>query len=168
MNRKSTTDSKRKGTSSSFHVNASLFDSNLNDHNADDEYSSSTHTDNSSSSGDLSSDIHQYGFQQPLNIIRPPSYASMMAHNAKNKDYNSSSPSLNEIAEYALSPLSSTYSFLISPGQPLKRKASIYGPTANRQQRITFLGIISLMTFCGANNDFLGKLCYQSLSGIHS
>ena len=67
-----------------------LHHSNLNDHNADDEYSSSTHTNNSSSSGDLSSDIHQYGSQQPLNIIRPPSYASMMAHNAKNEDYNSS------------------------------------------------------------------------------
>eukprot|EP01083_Nonionella_stella_P188154 692899_1 len=40
-------------------------------------------------------------------------------------------------------------------------KTSIYGPT-NRTQ---FLLIIGLMTFCGSNNDFLGKLCYQSLPG---
>ena len=45
---------------------------------------------------------------------------------------------------------------------------SIFGPTATPQKRAVFLGIISLMTFCGANNDFLGKLCYQSLPGEYS
>jgi len=33
------------------------------------------------------------------------------------------------------------------------------------RQRALFLGLISLMTFTGANNDFLGKVVYQSLPG---
>merc|ERR1719249_407733 len=49
-----------------------------------------------------------------------------------------------------------------------KPQHSIFGPTKSPQHRAIFLAIILFMTFCGANNDFLGKLCYQSLPGEYS
>ena len=55
--------------------------------------------------------------------------------------------------------LSSIVSYL------LERKTSIYGPTQSPKERCIFILIIATMTFCGMNNDFLGKLSYQSLPG---
>eukprot|EP01083_Nonionella_stella_P095066 266821_1 len=42
------------------------------------------------------------------------------------------------------------------------RRGSTYGPQ-DRKGRITFYITISIMLFCAANNDFLGKLTYQAL-----
>ena len=60
------------------------------------------------------------------------------------------------------------YSVTRSSSMNHEHRTSIFGPTSSPQQRAIFLFIISLMTFCGANNDFLGKLCYQSLPGDYS
>eukprot|EP01083_Nonionella_stella_P071143 190920_1 len=88
---------------------------------------------------------------QPLVKVRPPSYATMHIQ----------SPSLSSLStSFTMrSRLSSIYSYFV------ERKTSIYGPSQSRKERAIFLIIISCMTFCGANNDFLGKLCYQSLPG---
>ena len=170
MKRKFTdTDSTRRNSSSSFQIHP-LINSGFYGNNADDEYSSSNYS--NSSSGDLSSDIHGYGSEPLLKIVRPPSYASVMMgyrlKDRRNRSFDESSSGSNQHNEYTYSPLSSIYSSLMAAGEPIARRTSIYGPTATRQERITFLGIISLMTFCGANNDFLGKLCYQSLPGVYS
>ena len=47
------------------------------------------------------------------------------------------------------------------------RPDSSYGPFSfgSKKAKIQFIIVILIMTFCGSNNDFLGKLCYQSLPG---
>ena len=104
------------------------------------------HQSANSSSGDLSSNYFDGGPESSLKIVKPPSY--MATHTPISSD------------EFSTTRLSSI--------RPLEHKTSIFGPTASPQQRTMFLVIISLMTFCGANNDFLGKLCYQSLPGVYS
>ena len=173
MNRKNTnTPSKQASSisSSSFHINAVL-NNDLNNNN----YSISNHQYSNprqlspSSSGDLSSNMHGYGSEPLLKIVRPPSYASMLYnHNNINNESSSSDTNHHNNNNNEPSRLSSIYSVLVSPFKRFERKTSIYGPTGTKQERLQFFGIISLMTFCGANNDFLGKLCYQSLPGIYN